>query len=110
MLCLAGHGYSGLGRKDYTMGAFGEDVPAVVAEVDAGQVILVGHSIKSEGGHSCPPIRRTGGFENPPSFALHIQEGGHSCPPMKNTGGLENPSSLSGNGHCLEGDPDMLSF
>ena len=42
---LAGHGHSGLGRKDYTMDAFGEDVRAVVAEVDAGQVILVGHSM-----------------------------------------------------------------
>jgi pimeloyl-ACP methyl ester carboxylesterase len=42
---LAGHGHSGLGRKDYTMGAFGEDVRAVVAQVDADQVILIGHSM-----------------------------------------------------------------
>jgi pimeloyl-ACP methyl ester carboxylesterase len=42
---LAGHGHSGFGRKDYTMGAFGEDVRAVVAQVDADQVILIGHSM-----------------------------------------------------------------
>ena len=42
---LAGHGHSGLGRKDYTMSAFGEDVRAVVAQVNAEQVILIGHSM-----------------------------------------------------------------
>lgn len=42
---LAGHGHSGLGRKDYTIGAFGEDVHAVVMEEDAGQVMLIGHSM-----------------------------------------------------------------
>ncbi|WP_084185022.1 alpha/beta fold hydrolase [Desulfonatronum thiodismutans] len=42
---LAGHGHSGLGREDYAMDAFGEDVQAVVEEVGAEQVILVGHSM-----------------------------------------------------------------
>ncbi|WP_052812726.1 alpha/beta fold hydrolase [Desulfonatronum thioautotrophicum] len=42
---LAGHGHSGLGREDYAMDAFGEDVQAVVQEVGAEQVILVGHSM-----------------------------------------------------------------
>ncbi len=42
---LAGHGHSGLARADYTMAAFGEDVRAVIDAVDAGPVILVGHSM-----------------------------------------------------------------
>ena len=42
---LAGHGHSGLGREDYAMDAFGEDVQAVVKEVGAEQVILIGHSM-----------------------------------------------------------------
>ncbi|SMP38150.1 Pimeloyl-ACP methyl ester carboxylesterase [Desulfonatronum zhilinae] len=42
---LAGHGHSGLGREDYAMDAFGEDVQAVVEEVGAEQVILIGHSM-----------------------------------------------------------------
>ncbi|GAB6058388.1 alpha/beta fold hydrolase [Desulfonatronum parangueonense] len=42
---LAGHGHSGLGREEYTMDAFGKDVQAVVEEVGAEQVILVGHSM-----------------------------------------------------------------
>jgi pimeloyl-ACP methyl ester carboxylesterase len=42
---LAGHGESSLERKDYTMGAFGEDVAAVVNKLGLNQVILIGHSM-----------------------------------------------------------------
>lgn len=42
---LAGHGDSGLERKDYTMTAFGEDVVAVVNKLDLDQVVLIGHSM-----------------------------------------------------------------
>ena len=42
---LAGHGHSGLDRKRYTMKAFGKDIKAVVDEIDAKKVILIGHSI-----------------------------------------------------------------
>ena len=42
---LAGHGHSGLARADYTIAAFGKDVRAVVDAVDAGPVILIGHSM-----------------------------------------------------------------
>jgi pimeloyl-ACP methyl ester carboxylesterase len=42
---LAGHGASGLGRKDYTMAAFGEDVAAVVDRLGLKSVVLVGHSM-----------------------------------------------------------------
>ncbi len=42
---LAGHGESGLDRKEWTMGAFGEDVVAVVNKLDLDQVVLVGHSM-----------------------------------------------------------------
>jgi pimeloyl-ACP methyl ester carboxylesterase len=42
---LAGHGHSGLARENYTMAAFGEDVRAVVEDVGAEQVILIGHSM-----------------------------------------------------------------
>jgi pimeloyl-ACP methyl ester carboxylesterase len=45
---LAGHGESGLGRKAWTMAAFGEDVVAVVKKVGLEQVVLIGHSM---GGH-----------------------------------------------------------
>ncbi len=44
-LDLAGHGSSMSKRKDYTMAAFGQDVAAVVNEVGADKVILVGHSM-----------------------------------------------------------------
>ncbi len=44
-LDLAGHGHSGAGRGDYTMGAFGEDVKAVVAAAGGGRAILIGHSM-----------------------------------------------------------------
>ena len=42
---LAGHGESGMNRDDWTMAAFGEDVAAVVNELDLDQVVLVGHSM-----------------------------------------------------------------
>ena len=42
---LAGHGHSGVGRDDYTMGSFGEDVRAVADAVGGDQLILVGHSM-----------------------------------------------------------------
>lgn len=42
---LAGHGESGLGRKDWTMAAFGKDVVAVVRKLKLPRVVLVGHSM-----------------------------------------------------------------
>ena len=42
---LAGHGESGLDRKTWTMSAFGEDVVAVVNELDLDEVVLIGHSM-----------------------------------------------------------------
>ncbi len=42
---LAGHGESGLDRKEWTMGAFGEDVVAVVNKLNLDQVVLIGHSM-----------------------------------------------------------------
>lgn len=44
-LDLAGHGESGSHRQRYTMPAFGEDVAAVVRQVGARKVILIGHSM-----------------------------------------------------------------
>ena len=44
-LDLAGHGHSGMTRKDHTMDAFGQDVKAVVAEAVQGKIILIGHSM-----------------------------------------------------------------
>jgi pimeloyl-ACP methyl ester carboxylesterase len=42
---LAGHGHSGLGRDAFTMPAFGEDVKAVLDDLDVEQAILIGHSM-----------------------------------------------------------------
>jgi pimeloyl-ACP methyl ester carboxylesterase len=42
---LAGHGESGGGRRVWTMPAFGDDVAAVVEQLDLGGVVLVGHSM-----------------------------------------------------------------
>jgi pimeloyl-ACP methyl ester carboxylesterase len=42
---LGGHGASGLGRKDWTVGAFGGDVAAVVEKLGLDRVILIGHSM-----------------------------------------------------------------
>lgn len=45
VLDLAGHGHSGMGRAQYTMRAFGEDVKAVVEASGSRSVILIGHSM-----------------------------------------------------------------
>jgi pimeloyl-ACP methyl ester carboxylesterase len=42
---LAGHGGSGVGRRAWTMAAFGEDVVAVVEQLGLGQLVLIGHSM-----------------------------------------------------------------
>jgi pimeloyl-ACP methyl ester carboxylesterase len=42
---LAGHGASGLGRKNYTIESFGGDVAAVVNKLGLQRVVLVGHSM-----------------------------------------------------------------
>jgi pimeloyl-ACP methyl ester carboxylesterase len=48
LIDLAGHGESGLGRRDYTMASFGEDVAAVVDSLGLKGVVLVGHSMGSD--------------------------------------------------------------
>lgn len=45
---LAGHGESGLARKNYTMASFGADVAAVVDSLKLEKVVLVGHSMGSD--------------------------------------------------------------
>ena len=47
-LDLAGHGESGMGRKEYTIQSFGGDVAAVVNALDVKRVILIGHSMGGE--------------------------------------------------------------
>lgn len=42
---LAGHGASGSDREDWTIAAFGDDVAAVVEDLDLDPVVLVGHSM-----------------------------------------------------------------
>lgn len=42
---LAGHGESGLERKNYTRELFGDDVKSVVEKLNLGKVILIGHSM-----------------------------------------------------------------
>lgn len=42
---MAGHGESDLGRKDYTIEAFAEDVKAVIEKLDLKNVVLVGNSM-----------------------------------------------------------------
>ena len=44
-LDLAGHGKSGLNRKNWTISAFAQDVVAVVDELDLDEVVLIGHSL-----------------------------------------------------------------
>jgi len=44
-LDLAGHGESGLGRRAWTMPAFGEDVVAVAEKLGLEDVVLTGHSM-----------------------------------------------------------------
>jgi pimeloyl-ACP methyl ester carboxylesterase len=45
---LAGHGASGLNRKEWTIPAFAEDVTAVVNKLDLRHVVLVGHSMGAD--------------------------------------------------------------
>lgn len=42
---LAGHGLSGIDRRNWTIEAFGGDVVAVVEKLDLERVILIGHSM-----------------------------------------------------------------
>jgi len=42
---LAGHGQSGLTRKEYTWLAFGQDIKSVIDAIGAKKVILIGHSM-----------------------------------------------------------------
>lgn len=42
---LGGHGESGLGRIDWNLAAFGDDIVAVVDEIGTNRVALVGHSM-----------------------------------------------------------------
>lgn len=42
---LAGHGESALGREQWTMAAFGDDVAAVLDALPGGPVVLIGHSM-----------------------------------------------------------------
>ena len=42
---LAGHGESGSGRKNWNMGAFGEDVVAVADKLGLDSMVLIGHSL-----------------------------------------------------------------
>lgn len=44
-LDLGGHGESGAGRSDWNLVAFGDDVAAVVEDLGAAKVALVGHSM-----------------------------------------------------------------
>jgi len=44
-LDLAGHGYSGMDRDDWTFSSFGEDVAAVINGLGLERVVLVGHSM-----------------------------------------------------------------
>lgn len=44
---LAGHGESGLGRKAWTIEAFGTDVAVVAKKLDLQRIILIGHSMGS---------------------------------------------------------------
>jgi len=45
---LAGHGNSEQNRKAYTLEAFAQDIKAVVEDVNAARVILIGHSFAGE--------------------------------------------------------------
>lgn len=42
---LAGHGESGLARREWTISSFGEDVTAVVESLGLERVVLIGHSM-----------------------------------------------------------------
>lgn len=47
-LDLAGHGNSGFGRSVYTTEAFGQDVAAVLRQLEVKKAVLVGHSMGGE--------------------------------------------------------------
>lgn len=47
-LDLAGHGSSGMGRKSWTMPAFGADAVAVVEQLGLDQIVMIGHSMGGE--------------------------------------------------------------
>ncbi len=55
---LAGHGESGRDRKHFTISAFGDDVAAVVNQLELDRVILIGHSMG--GGVIVEAARRLG--------------------------------------------------
>jgi len=61
---LAGHGESGVGRKDWTIESFGGDVDAVVNKLGLDHVILIGHSmggdVVAEAARQLPPKRVVG--------------------------------------------------
>jgi pimeloyl-ACP methyl ester carboxylesterase len=61
---LAGHGKSGVGRKDWTIESFGADVDAVVNKLGLDHVILIGHSmggdVIAEAARQLPPGRAVG--------------------------------------------------
>jgi pimeloyl-ACP methyl ester carboxylesterase len=61
---LAGHGESGIGRKDWTIASFGGDVAAVVKKLGLDRVILIGHSmggdVIAEAARQLPTGRVTG--------------------------------------------------
>ena len=42
---IAGHGKSGLNRKEYSMDAFGNDVTSVIEHLGLQEVVLIGHSM-----------------------------------------------------------------
>jgi pimeloyl-ACP methyl ester carboxylesterase len=44
-LDLAGHGASGRGRRDWTLGAFGDDVRAVAVTLEQRRIVLIGNSL-----------------------------------------------------------------
>lgn len=48
LIDLAGHGHSGISREVYTMEAFGEDVKAVLEDIECNNCILIGHSMGGE--------------------------------------------------------------
>ena len=44
-LDLAGHGQSGTGRTDWSIANFAADVAAVIAAIDAREIVVIGHSM-----------------------------------------------------------------
>ncbi|KKN34271.1 hypothetical protein LCGC14_0795280 [marine sediment metagenome] len=48
LIDLAGHGESGLNRKDWTMELFGEDVACVAKKLGITKIVLIGHSMAGQ--------------------------------------------------------------